>query len=128
MNEKTFDDPQDRARGHYDAIRVYHDHARETLRQYAGTHGFNIDGWHYNLTRTPVSAGGLEFTAVSGTLIARCNYIYFCLRFSLTLELGRRVPLPVNFPTFKVRRLDPERAAGLHFQPNEQRMAITPLA
>jgi len=113
--------------GHYDAVRLYHDHARETLRQFAHSHGFRIDGWHYTMTRTPVEVAGFDYLAVSGTVIARCNYIYFCLRFSLSLQPGRVVPLPVNFPTFKVRRLDPDRAAGLNFQPEDARMEITPV-
>lgn len=114
-------------RGHYDAIRMYHDHARETLRQFARSHGLKVDGWHYTLDRNSMRAGELEFLAISGTVIARCNYMYFCLRFSLSLQAGKTAPLPVNFPTFKVRRIDPQKAAHLSYTPEQARMEITPV-
>ncbi|MCA8912447.1 MAG: hypothetical protein KDB82_12135 [Planctomycetes bacterium] len=117
----------DEPRGHYDAIRMYHDHARETLRQFAHANGLRVDGWHYTLDRNAMRAGEMEFLAVSGTVIARANFMYFCLRFSLSLQPGRTAPLPVNFPTFKVRRIDAAKAAHLNFTPEQGRMEITPV-
>lgn len=114
-------------RSHYEGVRYYEDHARETLRQYAALHGLKIDGWHFTLTRTPVNVAGMEYLAISGTVIMRCVVTYYCLRFSLSLQPGRQVPLPVNFPTFKVRRLDPERARNLTFTPERNRLEITPV-
>ena len=56
--EQTGDQPKDAPRGHYDAIRLYHDHSRETLRQYAHARGLRVDGWH-------MEQPGLEDTFVA---------------------------------------------------------------
>lgn len=114
-------------RSHFEAVRYYEDHARETLRQYAAIHGLKIDGWHHTMTRTPVNVAGMEYLAVSGTVIMRCVVTFYCLRYSVSLQPGRPVSLPVNFPTFKVRRLDAEKARNLSFAPERQRLEITPV-
>lgn len=86
-----------------------------------------MDGWHYALTRNAMRAGDMEFLAVSGTVIARCDYQYFCLRFSLSLQPGKTAPLPVNFPTFKVRSISQAKAAHLIYTPEHSRIDITPV-